>query len=135
MLRAEGNTVEQGAPMYLLQYERRPEDAAVAVSQTFLGVQLQCARCHDHPFEPWKQRDFFGMAAFFARLVRVQAGKEEMDDKLFVAESNIGEVKFTGPAKDAKPGKKGEPIKPKVSCWATSSMSPTCRKIQERDVA
>lgn len=113
MLRAEGNTVEQGAPMYLLQYERRPEDAAVAVSQTFLGIQLQCARCHDHPHEPWKQRDFYGLAAFFPRLVRVQAGKVENEDKLFVAERNVGEVKFTGPVKDAVPGQEGEAIKPK----------------------
>lgn len=113
MLRAEGNTAQQGAPMYLLQYDRQPEDAAMAVSQTFLGVQLQCARCHDHPFEPWKQREFYGMAAFFARLVRVQAGKEGNLDKLFVGEMNTGDVKFTGSAKDAKPGKQGEPIAPK----------------------
>jgi hypothetical protein len=113
MLKAEGNTAEQGAPMYLLQYERHPEDAAVAITQTFLGVQLQCARCHDHPFEPWKQREFYGMAAFFARLTRVPAGKVNNLDKIYVGEMNSGEVKFTGSAKDAKPGKQGEPIPPK----------------------
>lgn len=113
MLKAEGNTAEQGAPMYLLQYERRPEDAAMAVSQTFLGVQLQCARCHDHPYEPWKQREFYGMAAFFARLRRVQVGKAGNLDKLFVAEMNTGDVKFTGSVKEATPGKQGEPVQPK----------------------
>jgi hypothetical protein len=113
LLKAEGNTAEQGAPMYLLQYDRHPEDAAVAVSQTFLGVQLQCARCHDHPYEPWQQNDFYGMAAFFARLVRVQAGQVEKLDKLFVGEMNTGEVKFTGAAIDAKAGKEGIPVKPK----------------------
>lgn len=117
ILKAEGNTAEQGAPMYLLQYDRHPEDAAVAVSQTFLGVQLQCARCHDHPYEAWTQLDFYGMAAFFSRLQRVSAGKTKLDnkelDKLFVGELNSGEVKFVGPAKDATPGKQGEPVKPK----------------------
>jgi hypothetical protein len=113
MLKAEGNTAEQGAPMYLLQYDRHPEDAAVAVSQTFLGVQLQCARCHDHPYEPWQQNDFYGMAAFFARLVRVQAGQVEKLDKLFVGEMNTGDVKFTGKASEAKAGKEGIPVKPK----------------------
>jgi hypothetical protein len=113
LLKAEGNTAEQGAPMYLLQYDRHPEDAAVAVSQTFLGVQLQCARCHDHPYEPWQQTDFYGMAAFFARLVRVQAGQVEKLDKLFVGEMNTGEVKFTGTAIEAKAGKEGVPVKPK----------------------
>jgi hypothetical protein len=117
LLQAEGNTAEQGAPMYLLQYDRHPDDAAMAVSQTFLGVQLQCARCHDHPYESWTQRDFYGMAAFFARLQRVSAGKAKIDDKelekIFLAELNTGDVKFTGSAKEAKPGKQGEPIKPK----------------------
>lgn len=113
LLKAEGNTAEQGAPMYLLQYDRHPEDAAVAVSQTFLGVQLQCARCHDHPYEPWQQTDFYGLAAFFARLVRVQAGQVEKLDKLFVGEMNTGDVKFTGNASEAKAGKEGVPVKPK----------------------
>ncbi len=117
LLKAEGNTVEQGATMYLVQYDRHPEDAAMAVSQTFLGVQLQCARCHDHPYESWTQRDFYGMAAFFARLQMVKAGKLKLDDKdlekVYLAELNTGDVKFTGPAKDSKPGQKGEPVGPK----------------------
>ncbi len=117
LLKAEGNTAEQGAAMYLVQYDRHPEDAAMAVSQTFLGVQLQCARCHDHPYESWTQRDFYGMAAFFARLQMVKAGKTRLEDKeiekVFVGELNTGDVKFTGPAKDSKPGQKGEPIPPK----------------------
>lgn len=113
MLRGEGNTAEQGAPMYLVQYDRRPEDATIAVTQNLLGVQLQCARCHDHPYEKWTQRDFYGMSAFFARLTTVRHGKHNNLDKIYVAEMNTGEVKFTGSAKDAVPGKEGEPIKPK----------------------
>jgi hypothetical protein len=117
MLKAEGNTAEQGAPMYLVQYIRRPEDAAMAVSQTFLGVQLQCARCHDHPYESWTQLDFYSMAAFFARLEMVKAGKAKVDnqelEKIYVAEMNSGDIKFTGPAKDAQPGKQGTPVPPK----------------------
>ncbi|HZZ72603.1 MAG TPA: DUF1549 and DUF1553 domain-containing protein [Pirellulales bacterium] len=118
MLKAEGNSAEQGAPLYLLQYDRHPEDAAVAVSATFLGVQLQCARCHDHPYEPWKQNDFYGLAAFFARLVRVKAGQADKLDKVFVAEMNTGEVKFTGKASEAKAGKEGVPVKPKFLAGA-----------------
>ena len=117
LLKAEGNTAEQGAAMYLVQYDRHPEDAAMAVSQTFLGVQLQCARCHDHPHESWTQLDFYGMAAFFTRLQMVKAGKTKVDEKdlekIYVGELNTGEVKFTGPAKDAKPGQTGEAVKPK----------------------
>lgn len=113
ILKAEGNTLEPGAPMFLVQYRNQPEDASEAISQIFLGVQLQCARCHDHPFEPWKQTDFFGMAAFLARLQVVTVGKKDNLPMLAVAEKSTGDVLFTGPAKDQQPGKKGDPIKPK----------------------
>ena len=113
LLRAEGNSVEQGPPTYFLQYRNQPEDLTEVVTQTFLGVQLQCARCHDHPFDSWKQTEFFGMAAFFARLELVQVGKKDNVSMYVVAEKNTGDVLFSGPAKNQKPGQKGEPIKPK----------------------
>ena len=43
----------------------KPETSASAVSRVFLGVRVGCAECHDHPFASWKQKDFWGMAAFF----------------------------------------------------------------------
>jgi hypothetical protein len=113
ILKAEGDTIEQGSAWFLLQYMRRPEDAAVAVSQIFLGVQLQCARCHDHPHENWKQLDFYGMAAFYARLWPVHAGEVERQRRMYLAEKNTGEIKFTGPAKDSAPGKQGDAVPPK----------------------
>jgi Protein of unknown function (DUF1549)/Protein of unknown function (DUF1553) len=42
-----------------------PERLAARVSRAFLGVRIDCAQCHDHPFQPWKQADFRGLAAFF----------------------------------------------------------------------
>ncbi len=42
-----------------------PERLAARVSRAFLGVRLDCAQCHDHPCQPWKQADFRGLAAFF----------------------------------------------------------------------
>lgn len=44
----------------------KPENAASSVSRVFLGVRLGCAECHDHPFAIWKQKDFWGLAAFFS---------------------------------------------------------------------
>jgi hypothetical protein len=45
-----------------------PERLAARVSRAFLGVRLDCAQCHDHPFQRWKQADFRGLAAFFGNV-------------------------------------------------------------------
>ncbi|MEX2215150.1 MAG: DUF1549 and DUF1553 domain-containing protein [Phycisphaeraceae bacterium] len=112
MLRAEGNTVDDGAPVYLVQFGRKAEDAIESVTETFLGVQLQCARCHDHPFEPWKQVEFYEMAAFLSRLELVTVGKQDQLTKLALGEKSTGDLNFT-PAKQQMPGKKGTPVSPR----------------------
>lgn len=113
ILRAEGNSVDDGPPMWLCQYNRKPEDATEAITQKFLGIQLQCARCHDHPFEEWTQLDFYGMAAFVARLEVVHVGKQKNLTRFAIGEKSTGDVLFTGPASGQKAGQKGEPVKPK----------------------
>lgn len=113
ILKAEGTSVDPGTPIFYMQYKGQPEDACEAITQIFLGVQLQCARCHDHPFESWKQVDFYGMAAFIARLEVVTVGKEKNDTKYAIGEKSSGDILFTGPAKDQAPGKKGDPIQPR----------------------
>ncbi len=112
ILKADGTSADSAA-MYFAQYRNAPEDAIEAVTQTFLGVQLQCARCHDHPFEEWKQREFYGMAAFLARLDVVTVAQKGNQPVFAIGERNSGDVRFTGSVKDAKPGDKGEPVKPK----------------------
>lgn len=47
---------------------RTPEERGEAAAQVFLGVRLQCARCHNHPFDRWTQDDYYGWSAFFARI-------------------------------------------------------------------
>ena len=44
-----------------------PERLAGRVSRAFLGIRLDCAQCHNHPFEKWKQTDFQGLAGFFGQ--------------------------------------------------------------------
>lgn len=104
---------EDGSELFHVQFRNQPEEATVAVSRIFLGTQLQCARCHDHPFESWTQKDFYGMAGFFVRLVVLDAGETKLQKKFKVGEKSTGEVLFTGAVKDQKPGQKGEPVKPK----------------------
>ncbi len=63
---AQPGTVN-GAVNWILQYEKTPQDLAGSASRTFMGVQIQCAQCHDHKTEKWKQDDFRRFAACFAR--------------------------------------------------------------------
>jgi Protein of unknown function (DUF1549)/Protein of unknown function (DUF1553) len=49
-------------------FEPQPNLLADATARLFLGIQLRCAECHDHPFAPWKQSDFWELAAFFSHL-------------------------------------------------------------------
>ena len=67
ILLAEGSTFTDG-PANFYRIGRTPPDWAETTAQVFLGVRLQCARCHHHPFDNWSQDDYYGMAAFFARL-------------------------------------------------------------------
>ncbi len=56
-----------GAVNWTLRYQEAPQDMAGAASRTLLGVQIQCAQCHDHKTEKWTQKDFQGFAAAFLR--------------------------------------------------------------------
>ena len=67
MLTATGRTDENGAAVYYARWEGNANNTIGAVTRHFLGLQIQCAQCHDHIYEEtWKQSDFKGMAAFFA---------------------------------------------------------------------
>lgn len=52
----------------------KPENIAAATSRMFLGVRIECAQCHDHPMDVWKQEQFWSYAVFFAGLERQQSG-------------------------------------------------------------
>lgn len=70
LLLAKGSA-DQGPALFYIALENKPEELAAATSRALLGVQIQCAQCHDHPHDKWKQDDFWGYAAFFARLQRL----------------------------------------------------------------
>jgi len=68
LLLAEGQPYQARAGIYLASLQAKPEKIAASSSRVFLGVQIQCAECHDHPFDHWTRRNFWEYAAFFARL-------------------------------------------------------------------
>jgi len=49
----------------------KPENLAAATSRMFMGIRIECAQCHNHPYDVWKQEQFWGYAAFFAGIERL----------------------------------------------------------------
>lgn len=81
LISAEGAMDESGAVNFLLRYNADPTPLAGAVSQKFLGLTLHCAECHDHPHAAWKQSDFWGLSAFFARLRRMNPANPQPNEQ------------------------------------------------------
>lgn len=65
MLTADGKLNQNGAAGFLLRDAQMPLDGVSNLLTTFLGANVSCAQCHDHPFAEWTQHDFYSMAAFF----------------------------------------------------------------------
>ncbi len=57
---------------YYVVKQLKPENLAAGTSRAFLGVRIECAQCHDHPFDSWKQQQFWEYAAFFANIEQNQ---------------------------------------------------------------
>ena len=72
----------KNAVIYFLARHEHPEDSAIdraaEVSRIFLGIQIQCAQCHDHVSDRWKRAQFHHMSGFFARLDRGRRIRETM---------------------------------------------------------
>jgi Protein of unknown function (DUF1549)/Protein of unknown function (DUF1553) len=60
-----GDARRSAPPVFSARSGRTPEDLASATARAFLGLKLECARCHDHPFDRWKREQFWAYAALF----------------------------------------------------------------------
>jgi len=79
LLLAQGSMYDDGPANYF-RTATTPETLTETTSQVFLGVRIQCAKCHNHPYERWKQTQYYQLAAFFAR-IRTKPG-EAADEKI-----------------------------------------------------
>lgn len=62
-------SAENGALFFLVAHDNdETEERAAETSRVFLGIQIQCAQCHDHPSEPWTRQEFHQLAAYFSRI-------------------------------------------------------------------
>lgn len=86
LLTAEGASTDTPAVNFTISQDKDPLKLAARTARAFLGVRIDCAQCHDHPFLDWKQTDFEGLAAFFGRVEReallvheLEQGELELD--------------------------------------------------------
>ncbi|MCI0685490.1 MAG: DUF1549 and DUF1553 domain-containing protein [Gemmataceae bacterium] len=96
----------------------KPEDKALAFAHTFLGIRLQCAQCHKHPFDQWTQSDFTQLAGFFAPLTYGVAGGSQ------------GEyTKIAQAVGQKKPGRQGTAINAELLALAAAGKSVPWREL------
>jgi hypothetical protein len=116
LIAGRGSTYEHPAANFYRAL-RDPQARAEAVGQVFLGVRLQCARCHNHPFDQWTQDDYHRLAAFFARVQyrvvsnsrRDRLDKHEFDGEQIVWQDRESEVKDPRTGADLRPRFLGAP--------------------------
>ncbi len=130
LLTADGSTFQNPAANYY-RISRDPENSVETTAQLFLGVRIQCAKCHNHPFENWTQDDYYGFAAFFSR-VKQKKGPLPDDEVIYTVDS--GDVRQPRTGQVMKPKALGGPVyenDPKVTdrraqlaTWLTGPENP-----------
>lgn len=128
VLLASGNANQVSPALFYTVLELKPEELAASTSRIFLGTQIQCAQCHDHPFDHWTREDFWGYAAFFAQLERTD-GRQAFQ----VRDSRTGSVKI--PETDEviepaflggieSPDENGQTRRERLATWLVSKENP-----------
>jgi Protein of unknown function (DUF1549)/Protein of unknown function (DUF1553) len=99
LVAAQGSTYANPAANYYRAL-RDPQTRAEATAQVFLGLRLQCTKCHNHPYDRWTQSDYHSLSAFFARVQykivenqrRDRLDKHEFDGEQIVWQDRDGEI-------------------------------------------
>ncbi len=93
-------------PVMWYKQLKAPDAFVDDAAQVFLGMRLQCAKCHHHPFEKWSQDDYYGFAAFFGRIGRKpdqeSARRGRREDVIFTARSGSVSNPKTGKVMNPK---------------------------------
>jgi hypothetical protein len=135
LITATGTQDEKPAVTFFMA-NPTPDKVTDTVTRLFLGVQLQCAQCHNHPFTSWKQDEYWAMAAFFSK-VRMNGrvkGAAKKGVSLMVSEAGQGKaLKRPISAKNVPPkflqGDRptldaGSPYRPALAQWMTAPKNP-----------
>jgi hypothetical protein len=133
---------EENKPVGLASYMVRqfreagkdfPKAVAGKLTRAFMGVQIQCAQCHDHPFDRWTQEEFYGMASFFTE-VRVKRDPKDAEMRGYHVEDAMKgpvgkKLAGAGGTDLAIPDSKSGPIKPSFIDTKAGAESGVSRRV------
>lgn len=128
LVTAAGDSGKSG-PVNFYRASDTPEALARTISQAFLGVRLECAQCHHHPFEKWSQQDFYALAGFFNGLERKPITNERVlvyhagyrDMLIPQSTQTVAARPLDG---DARPDLKSGDPRVVLAQWMTASQNP-----------
>jgi hypothetical protein len=95
IIAAKGDLAANPPATWYRQIGRTADDLVDDTAQLFLGMRIQCARCHHHPFEKWSQDDYYGFAAFFSRVGR-KPGPEPGSQRVYVLPTGLARNPTSG---------------------------------------
>jgi len=130
ILTASGS-VETDPPVAWYRQVRDPKAELEDTAQLFLGMRLQCAQCHHHPFERWSQQDYYSFSAFFSRVAR-KPGMHKGEEIVFFrrGDASATNAKTKQPVKPAALGEPPRDIAPDedprvaLADWITAKNNP-----------
>ena len=139
LITSRGSTWDNGAAVFFRD-RREPPELTTIVSQLFLGIRLECARCHHHPFEKWGQDDFYSFAAYFARVGRkgqgISAPISGGEETIMLGKSGSVAHPLSGKTLEprplfgtAPPVADGDDPRVALAAWITSDENPYFAKV------
>jgi hypothetical protein len=126
MLTASGNTFFN-PPANYYRVARTPQDLAETTAQLFFGIRMQCAKCHNHPFERWTQDDYYSLAAFFAR---VRHKKDPLEPPPDPKKPGGAEIIYDGRSGEVTQPRTGQVMKPRFMGGAEPNIPPSIDRRQ-----
>ncbi len=126
---ARGSNLENGAVNFFMIH-KETTDATETVSQAFLGLSIQCAKCHNHPFEKWTLNDYYGMANLMSR-VKLKDG--DRTGEVILQSTASGDINNLATGQPSPPRPlDGEPMavdsmesrRERLAAWLTAAENP-----------
>lgn len=135
MIAGEGLWTDKPGTNFITGHRRDPVQLTARTTRAFLGMRLDCAQCHDHPFSHHEQGDFAGLAAFYSGIRQTVTGIEDSREpfrptgRMMMAE---GEPPVADPAvpfaREALPDDDGPSLRHRLAAWVTSPDNPAFGK-------